>query len=371
MTDNTLRIIEIAKNFKFEGSFEEVKTNRSGHINDTYMLDYRDGDKLNKYVMQRINHEVFKEPEKLMENFSGITKFMQDKIIKAGGDPLRETINLVYRQDGKSFVKLKDGSYWRSYTYIDGARAYETVANREHFYMAGKAFGDFQRMLSDYPADMLHDTIPNFHHTAKRLEAFKEAVERDALGRAKDVKEDIDFYLSRERYAPILVDLLESGDLPLRVTHNDTKFNNVLIDDETGEGICVIDLDTVMPGLSLYDFGDAIRYGASSAEEDEVDLSKVWMDIDLYERFTRGFLETAGASLTKTELDHLAFSAKLMTYECGMRFLTDHLNGDVYFKIQRPNHNLDRSRTQQKLVEDMEAKMEEMKSIVEKCMIDF
>ena len=219
-------------------------------------------------------------------------------------------------------------------------------------------------MLSDYPAETLYETIENFHNTKLRYATLIKAIEKDVVNRAKDVKQEIDFAIKRYEEVILLVDLLEKGELPLRVTHNDTKFNNVMIDDKTGEGICVIDLDTVMPGLSLYDFGDAIRAGANTGEEDEKDLSKVWMDINLYEQFTKGFLFSAGSSLTKAELLHLPHAAKIMTYECGIRFLTDHLSGDTYFKIHREGHNLDRCRTQFKMVADMEEKFEQMQKIV-------
>ncbi len=363
--NNRFNIEEIARNFQFEGQYQKAELNISGHINDTYIVYFtQDDGKAHRYILQRINHNVFKEPEKVMENISGITQHMKEKIIKAGGDPLRETLNLVSTVDGRNLYISNDGNYWRGYLFIEGARSYQTVENPEHFYKAGKAFGKFQSLLSDYPAEKLHDTIPNFHHTRLRFDALVEAVERDVKNRAKDVKDEIEFAFKRVDDTPVLVELLEKGELPLKVTHNDTKFNNVLIDDKTGEGICVVDLDTVMPGLSLYDFGDSIRFGASTAEEDEQDLSKVWMDLELYQRFTQGFLEAAGNSLTKMELEYLPFSAKLMTYECGIRFLTDYLNGDTYFRIHRPGHNLDRARTQFKLVADMETKLEEMAKIV-------
>ncbi|HZJ56785.1 MAG TPA: aminoglycoside phosphotransferase family protein [Clostridia bacterium] len=363
--DKGFDIERIAGNFQFKGEFQKAEANISGHINDTYIVYFDKGDdEKHRYILQRINHNIFKEPERLMENIVGITRHMREKIIRAGGDPLRETLNLVPTTEGGYFHRCDDGGYWRGYLFIDGARTYQMVENAEHFYKAGKAFGNFQRLLSDYPAEDLHETIPNFHNTRIRFDAFVEAVEKDTLNRAKDVKEEIEFALKRAEDTPVLVDLLEKGELPLKVTHNDTKFNNVMIDDKTGEGICVIDLDTVMPGLSLYDFGDSIRFGANPAAEDERDLSKVWMDLGLYERFTRGYLETAGDSLTKAELRYMPFSAKLMTYECGIRFLGDHLNGDTYFRIHRPGHNLDRARTQFKLVADMEGKLDDMARII-------
>jgi len=240
------------------------------------------------------------------------------------------------------------------------------VENLDHVYNASKAFGKFQRLLSDFPAGQLYETIPNFHHTGKRYEAFVEAVERDVKNRAQSVKAEIEFVEKRAEDTSVLVDLLEWGELPERVTHNDTKFNNVMIDDETGEGVCVIDLDTVMPGLSLYDFGDSVRSGANPAAEDERDLSKVCIDLEIFDRLVHGDLDVARDFLTPTEVDYMPFSAKLMTFECGMRFLTDHLDGDVYFRIHRENHNLDRCCTQFKMVEDMEAKFDQMVRIVGK-----
>jgi len=366
---NKFNIEKIVRAFQFEGQYKRAERNTDGHINDTFVVYFtKDDGKEYRYILQRINHNVFKEPEKLMENIVGITQHMRKKIIAAGGDPLRETLNIVPTVDGKAFHVCEDGNYWRTYIYIEGAKAYELPESAHQFYNVGKAFGKFQRLLSDYPAEKLHETIPNFHHTKLRFDALVKAVEEDVMNRAKDVKEEIEFAFAREKDTSVLVDLLEKGQLPLRVTHNDTKLNNVMIDNATGEGICVIDLDTVMPGLSLYDFGDSIRFGASTAPEDEKDLSKVWMDLNLYENYTKGFLEEAGDSLTRTELEYLAFSAKLMTYECGIRFLTDYLQGDTYFKIQRPEHNLDRTRTQFKLVADMEKKLDEMKKIVDECM---
>ncbi len=251
-----------------------------------------------------------------------------------------------------------------SYLFIEEAKTYQLVENPIHFNNAGKAFGRFLKYLADYPAASLYETIPDFHNTAKRYEDFLEAVRRDAKGRAKEIQTEIQFVRERAEDTKVLLTLLEKGALSLRVTHNDTKFNNVMIDDATGEGICVIDLDTVMPGLSLYDFGDAIRSGATTAQEDEMDLSKVWLDLTLFESFTKGFIETAGDSMTEMELEYIPFSARLMTLECGMRFLGDYLNGDIYFKVNREKHNLDRARNQLKLTADMEKKLDLMNEIV-------
>ncbi|OGO80390.1 MAG: mucin desulfatase [Clostridiales bacterium GWC2_40_7] len=357
----------IVREFSFEGTYTEGQPYGFGHINDTYAVYFNKADGgSHRYILQRINHNVFKKPEELMENIEGITKYLRKAIIEAGGDPARETLNLIPANNGKSYCKDSDGNYWRAYIFIEGAQTYQVVEKPEHFYKAGKAFGRFQKLLSTYPASTLSETIPNFHNTKKRFEAFVDAVEKDIMGRAKDVRAEIEFALKRGKEMGILVDLLEKGELPLRVTHNDTKFNNVMIDDITGEGICVIDLDTVMPGLSLYDFGDSIRFGTNPAAEDEKDLKKVWMDLNLFEEFTRGFLEAAGGSLTGAELDYLPLSARIMTYECGIRFLADHLNGDTYFKIHREGHNIDRTRTQFKLVAEMEQKHDLMLQVVQK-----
>ena len=357
----------IVKRFKFEGDFLDVHPYGVGHINDTYVAYFRKADGVvHRYILQRINHNVFKHPEKLMQNIERVTTHLRKKIIVAGGDPQRETLNLIPTVDAKTFYRTHDGNYWRAYIFVEGALTYEVVESLDHVYNAAKAFGKFQKLLSDFPAGQLYETIPNFHHTRKRFEAFVEAVERDVENRARSVGDEIEFVEKRAEDVSVLVDLLEQGKLPELVTHNDTKFNNVMIDDETGEGVCVIDLDTVMPGLSLYDFGDSVRSGANPAAEDERDLSKVCFDLEIFDRFAHGYLDAARDFLTSTEVDYLPFSAKLMTFECGMRFLTDHLDGDVYFKIRRVNHNLDRCRTQFKMVRDMEKKFDQMVRIVEK-----
>lgn len=358
---------EIVQNICFKGDFIEVQPYDCGHINDTFVAYFNLANGIKKrYILQRINHRIFTEPDRLMKNIVGITGFLREKIIKEGGDPTRETLNLVPTTNGKYYYQTSTGEYWRGYVFIEGANTYQRVMKPEHFYFAGKAFGRFQGLLSDYPVKELYEVIPDFHNTKKRFNAFQNAVANDIANRAAGVKDEIDFIIKRADEASLLIDQLEAGKLPLRVTHNDTKYNNVMIDDITGQGICIIDLDTVMPGLSLYDFGDAIRSGANPAEEDERDLSKVCMDLALYEEYTRGFLEEAGAFLTAAETEYLPWSAKIMTFECGMRFLTDYLNGDVYFKVHREGHNLDRARTQIKMVKDMESKFDRMAAIVKK-----
>lgn len=362
-----MELERVFSQFKAGGRFVSAEPYGFGHINDTYAVKVELGDKsIKMFILQRINSYVFKEPVRLVENIEKVTKFIREIFIKRNEDPSRKTLTLVPTFTGKNFYIDEEGSFWRVYIFIERATSYQTVEKPEHFYHAGRTIGEFQKILKDYPAHTLHETIPDFHDTKKRFEAFERAIEADVMGRAAKVKDEIDFALARKGDAEVLAGLLKEGKLPLRVTHNDTKFNNVMIDDATGEGLCLIDLDTVMPGLSLYDFGDSIRSGCNPAAEDEVDLSKVYMDLNLYEHFTKGYLEQAGSALTETEIAYLPFSAKIMTFECGIRFLTDYLNGDIYFKIHRPDHNLDRCRTQFKLVADMEEKMEKMTMIVEK-----
>jgi hypothetical protein len=368
--EQNINSIDIVEKFKFIGKFIKAESYGFGHINSTFVAYFEEEDSsVKRYIIQKINTNIFKSPEDLMENIENVTNHIKNKIMSYGGDPNKETLIIVKTKDGKSFYKNELGEYFRAYNFIENAKTYQLVENPNHFYNAGKAFGKFQESLSDFPADKLHETIEDFHNTAKRYETFLEAVKNDIKGRAAEVQEEIKFVMGRADDTRILVDLLNENKLPLRVTHNDTKFNNVMIDDITGEGVCIIDLDTVMPGSALYDFGDSIRSGATTAEEDEQDLSKVSLSLDLFKSFTRGFLETAGKSLSELEIEYLPFSAILLTFECGMRFFTDYLNGDTYFRIHREKHNLDRTRNQFKLVADMEEKLEEMKLIVSKYKI--
>lgn len=363
--DSLYNFQDIVKSFRYNGTFIKAEPYGFGHINNTYVVYIKKNNgALVRYILQRINTGIFKTPERLMENIENVTGHIRKKVIKDGGDPDRESLNLVRTTEDKSYYKNETGDYWRSYLFIEGAQTFQLVESPEHFYHAGRAFGKFQQYLKDFPAASLHETIPNFHNTQKRYEDFLEAVRNDVKGRAEEVKAEIAFIMDRVADTKVLLSLQQEGAVPLSVTHNDTKLNNVMIDDVTGEGVCVIDLDTVMPGLVLYDFGDAIRSGATTAVEDEADLSKVWLDIALFERFTRGFISTAGESMTEAELEYLPFSAKLMTLECGMRFLGDYLNGDSYFRIKREKHNLDRARNQLKLTTDMEKNLEAMKQIV-------
>ncbi len=357
---------DIVQHFDFEGDFSSAISYGTGHINDTYIASFDDNGSTRRYILQRINHHIFLNPEGMMKNIEAVTAHLGRRIKTAGGDPQRETLTLIPTVDGNSYLHTGQGDYWRGYLFINNARTYEVVEHLDHVYNAAQAFGNFQNLLSDYPSGRLIETIPNFHHTGKRYQAFSEAVEKDEKNRAKSSEPEIDFVLERGKETSVLVDMLARGELPERITHNDTKFNNVMIDNESGAGDCVIDLDTVMPGLSLYDFGDAIRSLANSAAEDERDLSKVKFDLEIYDQYTHGYLDAVGNLLTQAEIKYLPFSAILMTLECGMRFLTDHLQGDAYFKIHRENHNLDRCRTQFKMVADMEEQFDEMERIVGK-----
>ena len=357
---NSYNFREICSHFKYMGEFIDARPYGEGHINETFLINTTG----RRYILQRVNTIVFKEPEKLIENVVAITEYLHNRIISEFGDPYRETLTLIPTKDGKWYHKTNKGDIFRMYIFVENARSYQTIETPEMFYRVAKAFGRFQNLLKSFPAEKLYETIPNFHNTVDRYRQFREAIAEDRAGRLSEVSQEVDFILNRESEASLVVDSIKNGEIPLRVTHNDTKLNNVLIDDFTGAGICVIDLDTVMPGSMLYDFGDSIRFGASTAAEDETDLSKVWMDLDLFKQYTKGYVEELKESFTPKEVELLAFSAKLLTLECGMRFLTDHLNGDVYFKTHRKNHNLDRARTQLKLVSDMEIKMSKMNEIV-------
>lgn len=350
--------------FQFDGIAMSFMRYGSGHINDTYLVELQKPDgSPDRVIMQRMNNSIFKEPEQLMENILGVTSFLRERIIENGGNPDRETLNVIPTKEEKSFFIDSEGNYWRSYIFIEDAKGYDQAESIDDFYESAVAFGNFQRLLADYPAETLHETIKGFHDTKARFEVFKKAVDDDVCGRAASVRDEINFYLEREDVANVFGDLLAKGEIPLRVTHNDTKLNNVMIDDATRKGICVIDLDTVMPGLAMNDFGDSIRFGASTAAEDEKDLGKVWCDMELFAAYTKGFIEGCGGKLTAKEIELLPMGAKVMTYECGMRFLTDYLQGDVYFRTHREGHNLDRTRTHIKLIQDMEDKWDIMNKI--------
>ena len=331
----------------------------NGHINDTYCVDGP------QYILQRINTSIFRNPDELMDNIQNVTSFLREKIVAAGGDPDRETLTVIPTKDGKNYYKVDDNNVFRVYKFITATKSIENDKTLDDLYEAGKGFGRFQKLLSDFPVDKLFETIKDFHHTPKRIEALKTAIAENKAGRADSVKAEIAFALENAAWAGSVVEGIENGTIPVRVTHNDTKINNILFDYKTGEAVCVIDLDTVMPGSMLYDFGDALRMGGSTGAEDETDLSKVWFDVDAYAHFAKGYLSEMKDFLTPTELSLLPLSVKLMTYECGIRFLTDYLNGDTYFKIHREHHNLDRARNQFKLVADITSKEAELAAIVQ------
>ena len=344
----------ILMQFPLDGSVTTCERYGCGHINETYLVVTDNG---HRYILQKVNHHIFRNVPALMENICAVTGHLRKQM----NDP-RRVLTVVNTVDGAAFY-FDGNCYWRLYEFVEGSICLQQPKTPEDFYQSAVAFGEFQQQLNDFPADTLSETIPNFHNTVDRYRIFHEVLAADPMGRAKDVQAEIDFVLAREQEAGTLVRLLSEGKLPLRVTHNDTKLNNVMLDDETRTPLCVIDLDTVMPGLSAYDFGDSIRFGAATAAEDEKDLSKMEMSLDLFRIFTRGFLK-ACPGLTDLEKEMLPMGAKLMTLECGVRFLTDYIDGDHYFSVHREGHNLDRCRTQFKLVSDMEKKWEQMAQVI-------
>ena len=361
------QIMEAIESFYFQANYKEHMPWGNGHINDTFLVVCEDESKnMKRYILQRMNTSIFTKPVELMENIAGVTGYLREIIKKNGGNPDRETLTIVPTKANEPYFVDSTGAYWRAYIFIEDATSYDQVERVEDFYESAVSFGNFQRLLADYPAETLHETIVGFHDTKARFEVFKKAVEADVCGRAESVKREIDFVLEREDVANYFGDMMAKGELILRVTHNDTKLNNIMMDNSTRKGICVIDLDTVMPGLAMNDFGDSIRFGASTAAEDEQDLDKVSCDMELFEIYTKGYIEGCGGKLTQKEIELLPMGAKVMTFECGMRFLTDYLQGDTYFKIHREHHNLDRCRTQFKLVADMEEKWDIMAQIVSK-----
>jgi len=356
--DEALRAV--AAQFQFRGKAVAFVPYGNGHINDTYLVTCNGPDAPARYILQRINAQVFRSPAAVMQNIERVTAHLAAQF---AGEPdrARRSQTLIPTRDGRNWYENAQGETWRAYRFIENAHSHETATSPEQAYQAAHAFGLFQQQLANLPSPRLHETIPDFHHTPKRLAALQRAIAVDVKGRAKLAQPEIDFALAHE---PITGVLVEAG-LPERITHNDTKFNNVLLDDVTGESLCVVDLDTVMPGLALYDFGDMVRTTTSPAAEDEQDLSKVTMQFPLFEALVRGYLSAGGEFLTATEKKFLAFSGKLITFEIGIRFLTDYLAGDTYFKIHREGHNLDRCRTQFKLVESIELQEEKMNRLVQ------
>ncbi len=346
----------MAFSFQLEGRPVLCSRYGNGHINTTFLLETDLGA---RYILQKVNQQVFRNVPALMNNIQAVT----DHLWKKNPD-VRRVLRLVPTVSGEPYAVDEQGDYWRVYVFIQDSICLDKAETAEEFYESGVAFGQFQSLLSDFPADKLVETIPGFHDTIGRYLRFHEVLSDDPAGRAKEVRPEIDFLLKREDEAGAMVRMYKAGQLPLRVTHNDAKLNNVLLDKATGKPLCVVDLDTVMPGLCGNDFGDSIRFGASTALEDEQDLSRVSLSLPLFEMYARGFLRACGESLTALELETLPLAAKLMTLECGLRFLTDYLEGDVYFRTHREEHNLDRCRTQLALVQDMEHKFHDMHSII-------
>ena len=346
--------------FSFGSPVTGVKECTFGHINGTFFVDTEK----DRFVLQRINKNVFKKPWEIMANVVGVTDHIRAKLAASGGDVENGALHFVPAGDRYYYVDGA-GEYWRAYRFIAGD-CYQQCDSADLFCRVGRAFGHFQNQLADYDAATLFEVIPDFHNTVKRYEAFEAAVAADVCGRAKDCKAEIAFVRARREVCALIVKGLADGRFPLRVTHNDTKLNNVIMDQKTGEGLCVIDLDTVMPGSLLYDFGDAIRYGASSAAEDETDLSKVFIKPDLFAAFTEGYVQGTEGAMTRDETLALPESARVLTLETGIRFLTDHLSGDTYFRIHHAGHNLERARNQFKIVESIEQQRDALDGIVRK-----
>lgn len=355
---------EILRQFRLEDEVAVVKPHGSGHINHTFLVTTK-GQR--RYILQKINTDIFRDAGGLMENIVNVTAYLREKIVQAGGDPARETMTVIPTAQGAYYYIDEEGSAWRVYLFIDRAISLDQASNPEEFRESGRAFGRFQAQLADYPAETLHETIPDFHNTPKRYLDFEKAVEEDCCGRAESVVQEIAFIRARKDEISILTDLLKRGELPLRITHNDTKLNNIMLDADTHKAVCVVDLDTIMPGLCAYDFGDAIRFGANTAVEDEPDLDKVSLSLELYTAYAEGFLEGCGGRLTPKEIEMLPMGAKTITLEQGMRFLTDYLQGDTYYHTTREGQNLDRCRTQLALVADMERKWGQMVDKTRSC----
>lgn len=357
---------EISRHFQIYGQILRAETCKIGHINETYSATYDQGGTQVRYIHQKINRNVFKDPPTVMRNLIRVTNHLRKKLEAEGASELtRRCLTVIPTRDGHSHYRDPDGNFWRTFIFIEGVQTFEAVQSAPQAFEAGRAFGEFQRLLVDLPGDRLHDTIPHFHDTRKRFDAFTQALRQDRFNRAAQAKAEIAWALKHERLADVLLMAHAKGRIPERVTHNDTKFNNVMLDAATGKAMCVVDLDTVMPGLALYDFGDMVRTTTSPTMEDEKDLRKVRLQMPMFEALARGYLAAAGAFLTPAEKAYIAFSGKLITFTIGLRFLTDFLEGDTYFRVHRPGHNLDRCRTQWKLVDSIDEQEEAMQRIVD------
>ena len=358
---------EISRQFQIYGEILHAETCKIGHINETYSATYDQGGTRVRYIHQKINQTVFKNPVSLMQNVMRVTSHLRHKLQALEvRDITRRCLTIVPTRDGQSYYTDRAGECWRTFVFVEGVQTFESVQSPHQAFEAGKAFGFFQHLLDDLPGKRLVDTIPHFHHTRKRFQALQQAVANDHFNRAVSAKAEIDFALRHEPMVDVLLNAMAGKKIPERITHNDTKFNNVMLDTVTGEAMCVVDLDTVMPGCVLYDFGDMVRTTTSPTMEDELDLAKVRLQMAMFKKLAEGYLAAAGAFLTKAERAHIAFAGKLITFTIGLRFLTDHLAGDTYFRIHRPGHNLDRCRTQFKLVESIEQQEEAMQTFVDK-----
>jgi len=352
----------IFNRFNAEGPYLAEAAFGTGHIHDTYKIEtgtvYRD------YILQKLNNKIFSDIPGLQDNIFRVTAHIREKLLKAGErDINRKCLTVIRTREDKTWFLDNNGDYWRMYLFIPGHRTYDVVQNTGQAYEGGKAIGRFQSLLSDLPGPRLNETIPFFHDIEKRLETFHRVLKKDPVSRVEDVKDEISFVLARQEEMKTILKLGRQGKIPLRITHNDTKFNNILLD-KNDKALCIIDLDTVMPGYVHYDFGDSIRTVANTATEDEKDLSRVNMNIEMFESFTRGYLQQLKNVLNKTEIDYLVYAPSLMTFIMGLRFLTDYISGDVYYKIHKPDHNILRARAQFRLVECFEKQLDVMKSII-------
>lgn len=360
----------IANHFRVEGKISAVEAFGSGHINDTFSVICEHNDGTRRYVLQRINHEIFKNPPKLMENVVRVTEHIRKKVSIEDPSVAERQLQVIETQGGMGCHKDLNGNCWRMYNMVEGAVTYDTIDSPNLAFEAARMFGWFQRMLTDLPGELLYETIQDFHNTPKRFRDFQNVLDENPCNRAKDVRAEIDFVMDNAWICDVLLDLAGKGEIPVRITHNDTKINNVMLDNNTHKGVCVVDLDTVMPGLSLYDFGDMVRTATSPAAEDEKDLSKVVMRMELFEQLVRGFASETASFMTDAEKKHLAFGGKLITFEQFIRFLGDYLAGDIYYKIHREGHNIDRARTQMKLVQSIMEQWEQMELLVQKIWQD-
>lgn len=360
------RLLHISRQFHIYGELQHAEPCKVGHINETYTATYNQGGLTARYIHQRINHEVFKDPVGVMDNLSRVTSHLRTKLAEKGDrDVTRRALTLIPSRDGKMYYRSPEGDYWRTFVFIERAKTFESVENAAQAFEAGKAFGEFQSLLVDLPGDRLVETIPNFHNTRSRFSALEEAIQEDRVNRVSSAKAEIEWALKREKFCDVIQKAIASKRIPERTTHNDTKFNNVMLDVDSGKAMCVVDLDTVMPGSSLYDFGDMVRTTSSPTMEDETDLSKIQMRMPMFKALCRGYMESASGFLNKHERALIAFSGKLITYTIGVRFLTDFLKGDTYFRVHRPEHNLARARTQFRLVEEIEKQEEAMQKFAD------